>query len=237
MNVYSHMDEFLNNGGCETCTHGWQNFKNLTKKELNIVNQNRYEATFNAGEIIFKAGTPLSSGVFLISGLVKVYLEGKGGKKLILSIAQPSVLLAGPGTYTDLRHYYSVTALTDIRACFIDIKILKELAMKNPRFAEGWLSDITYKAKNLFDRMLSLTQKKMHGRLADALLYLSQDVYESDDFEIHLSRKELGELANMAKESVVRILKEFSRDGIIRENCPSIEILDKKMLQKISDRG
>ena len=223
--------------GCVECTQGWSNFQNLTKEDLERINEHRYEAIFEPGETIFKTGTPLSNGVFLVNGMAKVYLEGNGGKKLILSIAKPSRLLAGPGTYTDLRHYYTVVALTEVKTCFIDIHILKEFTRKNSKFAEGWLSDITSKAKNLFDRMISLTQKKMHGRLADALLYLSEKIYGTDDFEIHLNRQELGELANMAKESVIRILKEFAQDEIIYENCPHIRILDKEKLKKISETG
>jgi len=43
---------------CETCTRRWKNFKHLTKEELQLVNENRYEATFKPGEIMMKQGSP-----------------------------------------------------------------------------------------------------------------------------------------------------------------------------------
>jgi hypothetical protein len=52
-----------------------------------------------------------------------------------------------------------------------------------------------------------------------------------------LSRQELGELSGMAKESVVRILKDFNEDKIINDKCPHIKILNKEKLKMISNMG
>jgi hypothetical protein len=80
---------------CAVCTKCWSNFKNLSRDELELVNRNRYEAGFNQGEIILKQGSPSSNAVFILSGLVKVYMEGYSGRNLILDLAGQSTLLAG----------------------------------------------------------------------------------------------------------------------------------------------
>ncbi len=49
---------------CGSCTCGWKNFDNLSQDELKVINSNRYEASFKAGEIIFKQGAPTSNAVF-----------------------------------------------------------------------------------------------------------------------------------------------------------------------------
>ena len=82
---------------CETCTHGWKNFQNLTKEELTLINENRYEATFKPGETIIKQGSPASNALFMASGMAKAYIEGQNGKNFILSIALPGRLILGPG--------------------------------------------------------------------------------------------------------------------------------------------
>jgi signal-transduction protein with cAMP-binding, CBS, and nucleotidyltransferase domain len=61
---------------CETCTRRWKNFQHLTKEELNLVNDNRYEATFKPGEIMIKQGSPTSNALFIASGMAKTYIEG-----------------------------------------------------------------------------------------------------------------------------------------------------------------
>jgi CRP/FNR family transcriptional regulator len=85
--------------------------------------------------------------------------------------------------------------------------------------------------------MVNLTQKKMPGRLADTLLYFADEVYNSDEYDMILSRQELGEMTNMAKESVVRILKEMEESGVIYSDSSKIKILDKDKLRQISEKG
>lgn len=231
------MDKLENSLDCLTCNSRWENFNNLSEEEFNLVCQNRYEASYKSGEIIFKKGSPTSSGIFLVSGMAKVFLEGLDGKNIIISIAKPGVMISGPGTYGDLRHHFTLSALTNVRACFIDMHVLKQLVHANSKFAEGMLMDLSQKSLMMYNKLIGLTQKKMPGRLADALLYLSNQVYESDEFDIVLSRQELGEFTNMAKESVIRILKDLEDGGVISSNCARIKILDKTKLQMISENG
>jgi CRP-like cAMP-binding protein len=222
---------------CETCTRRWKNFKHLTKEELQLVNENRYEATFKPGEIMMKQGSPTSNALFLASGMAKTYIEGLNGKNFIMSIALPGRLIMGPGAYVNSRHTYTVAAITAIQACFINFDIFKQLVRVNGAFAEGLIEDISAKSLGSLNRMVNLSQKKMPGRLADALLYFSDQVFQKDEYEMILSRQEMGEMTNMAKECVVRILKELENSGVIYSDSSQIKILDKEKLIRISQKG
>ena len=222
---------------CETCTRRWKNFQHLTKEELDLVNENRYEATFKPGEIIIKQGYPTSNALFMATGMAKTYIEGSNGKNFVISIALPGRLILGPGAYVDSRHTYTVAAITSVQACFINFEIFKQIVRSNGNFAESLLEDISAKSLNTLNRMVNLSQKKMHGRLADALLYFSDVVFKSDDYEMILSRQELGEMTNMAKECVVRILKELEETGVIYSDSSKIKILDREKLLQISLKG
>lgn len=224
-------------GSCAECTSGWKNFQHLTKKELQYVNENRYEAAFKPGEIMIKQGSPTSSALFLSRGMAKVYIEGPKGRNFIMSIAKPGRILMGPGAYVDSRHTYTVSAITSVNACFISFDVFRHLVRTNGAFAESMLEDISQKSLRTHNKMVNLTQKKMPGRLAEALLYFSRDVFGTDDFEMILSRQELGEMTNMAKESVVRIMKEFEESGIIQPDASHIKIVDKEKLIRISEIG
>ena len=222
---------------CETCTRRWNNFQHLTKEELNLVNENRYEATFKPGEIILKQGSPTSNALFIATGMAKTYIEGLNGKNFIISIALPGRLILGPGAYVDSRHTYTVAAITTVQACFINFEIFRQIVRVNGAFAEGLLEDISAKSLGSLTRMVNLSQKKMHGRLADALLYFSDVVFKNDEYEMILSRQELGEMTNMAKECVVRILKELEDSGVIYSDSSKIKIIDREKLVQISVKG
>lgn len=222
---------------CKDCNFKWPNFENLTDEQLALIDSNRYQARFKPGEIIFKQGSPTSNAIFLTSGFAKIYIEGYDNKSIILSIVKPTRLIAGPGSYVDNRHHYSLAAITETTACFVDMAIIKRLVHENSSFAEGYLKDISKKSLNTFNKLLSFSQKKMHGRLAEGLIHLAFDVFEEQKFKCHLTRQELGELTGMTKESVVRLLKEFHDEHIIKMEDSFIEIVDRVKLEKIMVSG
>ncbi len=219
------------------CMVRWKNFDKLTEEEINLVNENRYEAAFKPGEIILKQGSPATSAVFLATGMAKIYMEGLDGRNFILGIVTPSNFLTSPGVHITTSHTYSVSALTFVQACFVSFDIINRLINTNPAFAMGMMEDLSKKSFNVHNKLVCITQKKMPGRIAEALLYFSDTVFKADEFDILLSRQELGEMTNMAKESVVRILKELEQLGLIETNCAKIRILEKKKLRTISERG
>ncbi len=227
--------KLINN--CEKCTAGWKNFGHLSKKELEMVNSNRYEATFKPGEVMIKQGTPASNALFMATGVAKSYIEGTKGRNLILDIEKPGNLILGPGAYINSRHNYSVSAITSVQACFVTTDILKQLARNNSKFAESLLSEFCSRNIRSHDIMLSMAQKRMSGRLADILLYLSDEIFGAAEFEMILTRQELGEMTNMAKECVVRILKEMEDSGVINSDASGLKILDRKKLVRLSENG
>jgi CRP/FNR family transcriptional regulator len=222
---------------CESCTRRWKNFQHLTTEELTLINENRYEATFKPGEIIIKQGSPTSNALFMASGMAKSYIEGLNGKNFIMSIVLPGRLILGPGAYVDMRHTYTVSAITSVQACFINLEVFKRIVKTNGIFAESLIEDISAKSLVSLNRMVNLSQKKMPGRLAETLLYFSDDIFKNDEYEMVLSRQELGEMTNMAKECVVRILKDFEESNVIYSDSSKIKILDKEKLKQISLKG
>ena len=85
--------------------------------------------------------------------------------------------------------------------------------------------------------MVGLSQKQMHGRISDALIYLSEEIYETNKVNGEISRQDIADYTSMSKDSAIRILKEFERDSIIHLDGRTIEILDSKRLHDISQKG
>jgi CRP/FNR family transcriptional regulator len=107
----------------------------------------------------------------------------------------------------------------------------------NCQFANQLIGHVSTQSVILFDKMISLTQKQMHGRMADGLLYLSKDFFQSDHFKLQLSRQEIADLTAMSKDSAIRILKDFERDGLIALKGNELSILDTEQLRNISMKG
>jgi len=222
---------------CVKCSNKSPLFQLLNVDELAMMNAGRFELHFAKGETIVKQGTHATHLISLTSGMAKLYLEGYSSKNILLDILQEWRLFGGPGLFTDSRYHYSVAALTASTACFIPIENLRKVIRSNADFAEGIIRHCNINSVNNFERLVSLTQKQMHGRLADVLLYLSDKVFKSDRFALPVSRQELGEMSNMTKESVTRILKELENDGTIAVDTRQIQILKRAALEELSIRA
>lgn len=234
------MHTTYNLNGCEDCRgcmHKAPYFQVLSDQETETINKDRYSVRYKAGETILKQGTSATHVISLIGGVVKLYIEGVGDKNLLLALQKPWALIGGPGIHTDKKVHYTVVALSETSVCFINIDHFNSVMEANAVFSNQLVNHISIQAVNMFQKIVSLTQKQMHGRMADGLLYLARDFYNSDSFDLHLSRQDIADLTAMSKDSAIRILKDFERDGIIHLTGPRLEVLDMDQLLDISHRG
>ena len=77
----------------------------------------------------------------------------------------------------------------------------------------------------------------MEARLADAILYLVNEVYFSREFTLTISRSDLADLAGMSRESTSRILGQFKEHEILVVKGRKVEVLNKKQLEQIARYG
>ena len=222
---------------CLHCLQKCDAFQALNDSEMNILHSSKYDTVYRTGEVIAKQGAPISHLVSLNEGLVKVVLETAGEQDIIISIEKPVFILTGPGLFVDNRYHFSVIALTECRTCYLEIAQLHRLIDSNADFAKRFYKNTGERDINLFNRIRSLNQKNMAGRISEALLNLHQNIFENNPFDVVLTRQELGEFTGMTKESVSRILKEFKEEGLIEIEDRMVQILDFDKLRDISRKG
>jgi CRP/FNR family transcriptional regulator len=209
----------------------------LTEDEKILLDSHSVSIVFKKGETVCKRGAFASHLFFLEEGLVKVYLEERN-KNLILMLATRNNLLGMAAIFGENNKLpYSVTTYTDSKVRMIDINVFKQLLKVNSEFSYHIINLLNEKTAQIYGRFFSLTQKQLHGRLADILLCLSNRIFKSPAFELPLSRSDLGDLTSMSTESVIRMMKEFKDDGLIDMHCKRIELLDIARLERISEFG
>ena len=89
-------------------------------------------------------------------------------------------------------------------------------------------------------RTVTLTQKHIRGRLAEALLVL-KDTYGFEDdnstLKICLSREDIANLSNMTTSNAIRTLSNFASEGILELSGKQIKITNMEALEKVSEMG
>ncbi len=222
---------------CSTCDIKSDCFRELSLMELELADTRRVELKYRKGENIAKQGSFVTHILYIQKGLVKVYMEMDGDNDMILNIFSEGDRIGLTNLFSDTPLQYSVAAIEDSVICAIDKKVFESLIVDNGVFAQSLMEQINKCTFYHFRRLISASQKQLNGRMADALLHLSDDIYKSKDFDMVLSRKELAELAGMSMMSAVRVVKNLEQSGIISEQNGRLSIVDRTKLLEISKYG
>ncbi|NQT76705.1 MAG: Crp/Fnr family transcriptional regulator [Bacteroidetes bacterium] len=231
------MREIIKNNPCKDCAVKSSTVYNLDNEELDVLCNNSTEIQFQKGERIIKQGTFTQNIVFVKSGIVKMHLTGPIHKDEILKISKGPLFVGVPDVFANKVHSYSVTALSDTTACFIDFSGYKYLVQNNGKFALELIKTLSENIVTHYQRCVSKMQKQLTATFAEALLYFSEYIFESDEFQIPLTRVEFGEYIGTTRETVTKIISDFTKDKIIEVNGKHVRILNKDILQKISNVG
>ena len=142
-----------------------------------------------------------------------------------------------PSLYGDDVHQYSTEALSETKVCEINFNIVKNLLKENCEFGTDIIKVINQDLSIAFDRIASFSNKQLHGRLAELLLYLQTDIYKSNPFKNGLTKADLANMLSTSKESVSRLMSSLKKDKIIKESKHNIHIINIDRLRRISETG
>jgi CRP/FNR family transcriptional regulator len=212
-------------------------FRLISREEMESLSEKRSQVDYLKGETIFKQGALAPHVLFIQSGLVKVYLQTGPGKVQNLWIARSGDFLAFSSMFNKKVYPYSAMALKDAELLMMDKESLGQLLRTNPEFAFRITTKNFDSENHLLDIISSLSYKQMRGKLATALLYLSSEALAGEDIFACLTRQDIADFASISVESVIKFLKEFEKDGVIRLEGKTIGISDPGRLTTISLAG
>jgi CRP-like cAMP-binding protein len=204
-------------------------FETLSGQEMDILEQSKLVIHYKKGEVIAKQGASNSDVIYLQEGYVKLYKEYSNTRSLSL-IEQKCNFIGLYGLFVETTMQYTLVALTDVVVCSFSKNLFESLMKKNNSFALEIIKKLNTKTLNTFNNLFNSSSKQMHGRLAWALLELTQNVFMDNALKAPVTRKDLAEFTNMSVMSVGRILRKFAEEKLIELNKDHIKILEKDKL-------
>lgn len=222
---------------CITCEFREIAFSYLNDEVIQDLCRHKKERTYRKGEVIHRGGDLITEFKYLKSGLVKLFRTSKNGDEQIVTITKPFEFVSNMSIFSEERYPYSVAALEESAVCCIDLEYIKRLVIENGGFAMGLLTKISKANEKIISLTLDLRQKNLAGRVAYVLLYLSREIYNSNIFDIPVSRREIADFIGMSMANVIRTLSDFKKEGILTFHGKTLEITDRKKLELVSLMG
>ena len=118
--------------------------------------------------------------------------------------------------------------MTPIQACFLQGKLLKDMAREDTEFAQALIQKLSQDLDFAESRWLGLLQKSSEQRVAEILL----EIEEAD--ENWPPRKEMAQMIDITPETFARVLSAFHKKGWVRRDRKTINLLDREALRELA---
>jgi len=209
----------------------------ISEKDFERIEKSSVSLKFKKGEIILKQGNQPTHVAFLQNGIVKFNFESESDKNTILTIVSAPRILGGANLFYKDNNLFSIIAVEDCEIILIDSDVLLSLMNNNGKFSVALYQIASDMFKKSIFNFISLANKQKEGRIADIILYLSENVYHNSQFVLTLTRKELSEFACCAAENVIMTLSKWQHENIISMTGKQFKIVNMEKLKQISKIG
>lgn len=193
-------------------------FHILEPEALSGLSEHKSCALFRKGQYVFtENGIP--AGLYCVnSGKIKLTTTGMDGKEQILRLAKSGDILGYRAMIAQERYHCSAVALEDASICIIDKQYFFQQLETHPKLMFEVVKLLSRDLKTAESHIVSLSQKNVRERMAEALLFLKATYgFEADGKTLHvtLSREEMADYVGTSTESCIRLLSEFNADGLV----------------------
>ena len=222
---------------CDHCMFRSISCQYLNQDEFELIREMSVPLHFEKGETIVKQGGRSNHLIFLHKGILKFTYQNHSGKNFIMTIVSGPKLLGGANLFFKNTNVFSLVAIEPCDICLIDERAFKSALVKHGNYLLVLFERTIEMFQSSIFNFISLAHQQVNGRIADILIYLTEEVYKNTSYEFTLSRKEIAEFAACSHENVINTLSRWNKEGIITLTGKKIIINDFKKLEEISKHG
>jgi CRP/FNR family cyclic AMP-dependent transcriptional regulator len=174
--------------------------------------------------IIFRQSDPANSLYYILEGSVAVTSTDEEGRELIFAYLHKGEFIGEMGLFiSNTNRSAMARARTECELAEISYDKLDKLVQNELRDQHAEILNVV--GYQLSERLLKtskrislLTSTDVAGRIARTLLDLCHEPHamtHPEGTQIHISRQEIGRIVSCSRETVGRVLKQMTEDGMI----------------------
>ncbi|MDR1182432.1 MAG: Crp/Fnr family transcriptional regulator [Bacteroidales bacterium] len=213
--------------------------KFLQEEDFKKLERSSVRLKFKKGETILKQGHQPTHIAFLQSGIVKFnFMSDVNQKNIIITLVSAPRILGGANMfYKKDNNLFSIIAVEDSDVILIESDVLLEIMRLNGVYSIALFQLVSDMFKRAILNFISVANKQKESRIADVILYLSEEIYNNTCFQLSLTRKELAEFACCSVENVIMTLSRWQTEGILSISGKTLTIVNMEKLKYISKLG
>ncbi len=192
------------------------------------------------GEYLFRAGEDFASLYAARTGFFKTKLLLEDGREQVTGFHMAGELMGMDGIGTE-RHTCDAVALEDSEVCVIPFERLEGLSREMEALQHHFHKVMSREIVREHGVMMLLGSMRAEERLAAFLLNLSQRLqtrgYSPNEFNLRMTREEIGSYLGLKLETVSRVFSKFQEEGLIAVQQKNIRVLEPARLRELMGRS
>jgi CRP-like cAMP-binding protein len=215
-------------------------FIGLNQKDRETIAQHHTVNKIKKGGYLYREGERSRGLICLVSGKAKIFRAGVAGREHIIKMLKVNDITGYQTLFTESSWPDSAIAIEDSIISTIEKQCLQRILRNNADLSMKISKVLSEELSYSYDKMVSLSQKHVRGRLVESLLMLCKIYgFEADGKTINarLSRNDIAHLSNMTTSNAIRTLSNLAAEGNIKIKGKKITILNFDILERISEQA
>jgi CRP/FNR family transcriptional regulator len=203
-------------------------FPGLTDEDLVKIQEGSNMLMLRKGKNLFVGGDAPRSVYAIANGCLKIVRENADGGSLIVRVVKSGEVLGLNEMVMGTNYVRTAVALRDSEIFAIDIRVLEEVLKTKPELLYHFLKTMSSEIGKLERRLEASMFKTAKSRVTGVLFELHGSFAEANTntFEPPLSRRDIAEMADVAPETVSRVLADLKVGGVLDSQGPVFRVLD-----------
>lgn len=209
----------------------------LSEAELSLVDSLVDERRKIArGEAIFRSGDRFTAIYAVKLGFFKTEVLSEDGRHQVTSFYMAGEVLGMDGISAEIHHCDAI-ALEDSEVCLIPFRELEMISVQVPTMQRHLHRVMSREIVRDQGMMMMLGAMRAEERVIAFLLNLSQRYaargYASTDFNLRMTREEIGSYLGLKLETVSRAFSHLQEEGVLQVEKKHIRLVDTVRLKKM----
>ena len=193
--------------------------------------------SYPAGHEIFAKGSPSHSLMAVLRGSVKISSVSAGGKEVVFRIFNDGDMFGEVAVLDGEERSADASAISDCELLLLHRRDFLPVLESRTDLCIMLLRMLCRRLRQTSAQVEDVIFRHLESRVAKALLQLAECAgmrgFHGSVVELHVSQRELGNMAGGSRESVNKILQNWQRRGLIDLRKGSIIIRDAQSLERL----
>lgn len=195
-------------------------WRDLTGSELALVTEAKRTRSYDAGAILYDQGADCEGVYCIQSGMIGLRRLDEDGNSALVRLCRGGMTVGYRAFLSKRPHLNSAEVLTPSVVCFIARSYVSRLLVANPQIGQRFLQHAMQDLEQTEAEYARILTSDLRSRFMHMLMIFYEQIGYEDEagrpaLDLPLKRSELAELLGIRPESISRLIKSVSTEGLL----------------------